>query len=372
MDKLRTLYNDFFKISKEYLERETGACTNDPDFENDATTLMTLIPVLEKKVCPLCSSVPDDKVVLMMKYCNYQIFSFWFLKSGAVVKSVYNKMKEDDKSNFLSLFKNILITTQTLISLNNMYSNIRQDTADIVSDSKKIVEIVSQINSSTGDGNIHQILQTNYSFIVKTINKIFSDENYLLKLVSVFDSKLINDRQRLEDYRELLSVSTDSLTYGIQCISNVTIPTIDFEGNKFTSFFKKVLSNVILFQHRDLNSQRFISTVAKIYLLIYNQMLSNPKLGNLLREVMETVNRNVSVDEIKKKGVRNIQSLIKFIADSDTSYKSIVSEIYAERETFILNLMQEIVSENKIEYRGELLDVKLLMTHAKDNFFSKF
>ncbi|ASK51303.1 Virion morphogenesis core protein [Eptesipox virus] len=368
MDKLKSVYIEFYQISKEYLERETCEQTSELNIDSDITTLMNMIPILEKKVCAITSEITDEQIITMMKYCNYKLFSFWFLKSGAVVKSVYNKLSEKDKINFKNIFKNILLNIQTLISLNNMYSNLKQDTADIVSDSRKIIEIVNHIKNAKCDSSAYQLLQNNYSFIIKTVNKILSDENYLLKMIAVFDSNLITDKNKLNEYREIFTISSESVIYGIRCVSDLDISSVNVENNKYTSFFKKVLTNVILFQNNDLNAQKFINIVSKLYVLIYTQLTSNPLMAQLLNDVLESVKSKVSIDDIKQRGINNIQTLIKFISENRISYKSIIAEEYSKREDIIIELLQNIINENNIVYHNESVNVKKLIELTKERF----
>ncbi|QDJ95040.1 virion morphogenesis core protein [Hypsugopox virus] len=369
MDKLKCFYNDFYQISKEYLERETKEQTSELNIDSDISTLMNMIPVLEKKVCTITTDITDEQVITMMKYCNYKLLSFWFLKSGAVVKSVYNKLSEDEKITFKNNFKNILLNIQTLISLNNMYNNLKQDTADIVSDSRKIIEIVNHIKNAKCDSSAYQLLQTNYSFIIKTINKILSDENYLLKMIAVFDSNLVTDKNKLNEYREIFTISSESVIYGIKCVSDLDISLINVENNKYTTFFKKVLANVILFQNNDLNAQKFINIVSKLYVLTYTQLTSNPMMAQLLNDVLESIKTKVSVDDIKQRGITNLQTLIKFISDNRTSYKSIIVDEYISRENIIMELLQNIINENHIEYNNELVSVEKIIKITKERFF---
>ncbi|AVI09727.1 virion core protein [Sheeppox virus] len=371
MDKLRTLYYDFFNISKKYLEKETNALTSDPNFELDVSILMNLVPVLEKKISSTISVLTkDEDIILMMKYCNYKLFSFWFLKSDAVVKSVYNKLElENEKERFKTIFKDMLINVQTLISINNMYINLKQDTAEIVSDSKKIIDIINQIKNTNCESSAYKLLQNNHSFIVKTINKILSDENYLLKIIAVFDSKLLTDKSKLTEYREIFTISTESIIHGIKCISDLEISTIDVDNNKYIMFFKKILGTVILFQNNDLNSQKFIYIVAKLYFLINQQFKTNPNVGYLLTDVLDSIKTKISIDDIKQKGVNNLQSLIRFISDNKSSYKSILSEEYIKREGEIIDILQNISNESKIEYCGKIIDIRKLIKITKDRFF---
>ncbi|ADK63735.1 m95L [Myxoma virus] len=372
MDKLKVLYEDFYRISRLYLEKETQSTTLAPDFDVDVSIFMNLVPVLEQKVVPVNADISDDDVLRMMKYCNYKLFSFWFLKSNAVVKSVYNKLEtEDEQRTFTKLFKDILTNVQTLISINNMYNNIKQDTADIVSDSKKIIDIVHQIRNANCESSAYKLLQTNYNFIVKTINKILSDENYLLKIIAVFDSKLVTDKDKLTEYREIFTISTESIIHGIRCISELDIPTIEVENNKYIAFFKKILGTVILFQNNDLNPQKFIQAVSKLYVLIYQQFKTNPEVAYLLTDVLDSVKTKVSIDEIKQKGINNLQSLIKFISDNKTSYKAILSDEYTKRENSIIDILQSISEENRIEHGGNVINIRYLIDITKNRFFSK-
>ncbi|RAV24289.1 hypothetical protein DQE84_16440, partial [Staphylococcus warneri] len=83
-----------------------------------------------------------------------------------------------------------------------------------------------------------------------------------------------------------------------------------------------------MFQNNDLNSQKFIYIVAKLYSLINQQFKTNPNVGYLLTDVLDSIKTKISIDDIKQKGVNNLQSLIRFISDNKSSYKSILSEEY--------------------------------------------
>ncbi|ABI99090.1 hypothetical protein DpV84gp106 [Deerpox virus W-1170-84] len=374
MDKLKILYDEFYNVSKQYLEKETQTLTSPPNFESDVSIFINLVPILEKKVCVITPLITDENILLMMRYCNYKLFSFWFFKSGAVVKSVYNKLETDEeRTKFKTIFKDILLNVQTLISINNMYSSIKQDTADIVSDSRKIIELVNQFKNTTCESNAYKLLQNNHTFIVKTINKILSDQNYLLKIIAIFDSKLITDKDKLTEYREIFTISTESIIHGIRCISDLDIPTINLDNNnKYISFFKKILGTVILFQNNDLNSQKFVHIVSKLYVLIHQQFKTNPIVGYLLTDVLDSIKSKISIDDIRKKGVHNLQTLIRFIADNKTSYKSIISEEYIKREDTIIDILQTISNENQIEHDGKSVDMRHLIGLTKDRFFNKF
>ncbi|QHR82637.1 virion morphogenesis protein [Brazilian porcupinepox virus 1] len=370
MEKLKKLYNDFYEISKLYLERETSTKTLEPNFDVDVSIFISLVPILEKKIGIITNDIEDNKIILMMKYTNYKLFSFWFLKSDAVVKSVYNKLEDDEKEKFKNIFNDILVGVQTLISINNMYNNLKQDTADIVSDSKKIIDIVNQVKNTNCESSAYKLLQENHSFIVKTVNKVLSDENYLLKIIAVFDSNLVNDKEKLTEYREIFNISTESLINGIRCVSDMEISTVDVDNNnKYISFFKKVLATVIIFQNNNLNTQKFIQIVSKLYVLIHNQFKTNPVVRFLLSDVFDSIKTKISIDEIKEKGVHNLQTLIKLISENKEWYKSILVDEYTKREDAIIEILQSIANENNIEHCGKVIDIKHIIGLTRNRFF---
>ncbi|APG58316.1 protein A6 [BeAn 58058 virus] len=371
MEKLKQLYYSFYNTSKIYLERETSSKTLDANFESDVSIFMSLVPVLEKRICPISNDIDDENIILMMKYSNYKLFSFWFLKSGAVVKSVYNKLESDEeKEKFKNTFKEILLCVQTLININNMYNNLKQDTSDIVADTKKIIDIINHLKNTTCETSAYKILQDNNSFIVKTINKILSDENYLLKIIAVFNTDLVTDKDKLIEYREIFTISTESIINGIRCISDLEIPSIDIENNKYISFFKKILSTVIIFQNNDLNAQKFVYIVSKLYVLIHNQFKTNPIVGYLLTDVLDSIKSKISIDDIKDKGVHNLQTLIKLISENRNFYKSILVEEYTKREDMVIGILQSIANENNIEHNGKIINIKYLIDITRNRFFN--
>ncbi|AST09316.1 virion core protein [Murmansk poxvirus] len=372
MDKLRVVYDEFVAISKEYLEKETGMTASDVDMDFDLNILMTLIPVLEKKIIPITSDIDNNDILKMMKYCSYQGFSFWFIKSGAVVKSVYNKLDEEKKEKFVNIFKEMLLNVKTLISLNSMYSRLKQDTEDIVSDSKKIMEIISHLRNSVNENAAYQVLQNNHSFISATLNKILSDENYLLKIIAVFDSKLISEKETLNEYKQLYTISTDSLVYGIKCICKLDMSSVQLTNNKYVLFVKKILPKIMLFQNNDVNSQQFANIVSRIYVLIYDQLGSNINVKNLLIETLESAKTKISLEKIKQSGINNIQGIIKFISDNKTEYKSIISEEYLSKEDKIIDILQDIVNEYNITYENKLLNVRSLIKTFREKYSDRF
>ncbi|AEN03696.1 virion core protein [Yokapox virus] len=372
MDKLRVLYDDFVTLSKEYLEKETGITSSDVDFEFDLNILMTLIPVLEKKIITITQDIDNDNILKMMKYCSYQSFSFWFIKSGAVVKSVYNKLDDDKKELFLTTFKEMLLNVKTLVSLNSMYSKLKQDTEDIVSDSKKIMEIISHLRNAVNENAAYQVLQTNHSFISATLNKILSDENYLLKIIAVFDSKLIMEKDKLNEYKQLYTISTDSLVHGIKCICKLDMSSVQLNNNKYVLFVKKTLPKIMLFQNNDINSQLFANIVSRIYVLIYNELTSNINVKNLLLETLESAKTKISLEKIKQSGINNIQGIIKFISDNKTEYKTIISQEYISKEDKIICILQDIVNEYNITYENNLLDIRSLITSFRTKYSDRF
>lgn len=366
MEKFKALYGEFCNLSISFLERESGTKADAVDVDADVDTLLTLVPMLEKRVCPVSPDMGDEHLLLFMKYLNYKALSFWFLRSDAVVKSTYNKIHSDaHRARFRALFREMLNSLQTIISLNTMYNHLKQDTSAIIDDSKKIMELVAQIRSTNGEQQAHKLLQKNYSFIVKTINKVLSDEFYLLKLASVFNSDLVNDRERLEEYRDFFYVSTENAVHGIQCMSEIAIGGIDAPNNKYSLFFRRVVSNIVLFQTHDVHAGRFAAVVAKLYVLIYREMCDNTRLSGLLEDTLKSIRDSVSQTEFDKSSMKNLQSLVRHIADHRSKYREMLATGYAKHEAQLVEILQEIVTRNDVCFRGEPVVVLDLVQSIK-------
>uniref|UniRef100_A0AAU7E243 Virion morphogenesis core protein n=1 Tax=Rousettus bat poxvirus TaxID=3141933 RepID=A0AAU7E243_9POXV len=366
MEKFRTLYAEFCSLSIAFLERESGTKADAVDVDTDVDTLLTLVPLLEKRVCPASATMSDEHLLLFMKHLNYKALSFWFLRSDAVVKSTYNKIPtEPARARFRGLFREMLTSIQTIISLNTMYNHLKQDTSAIIDDSKKIMEIVAQMRATNSEQQAHQLLQQNYSFIVKTINKVLSDEFYLLKLASVFNSDLVNDRERLEEYRDLFHVSTENAVHGIRCMSEIAVGGVDAPSNRYYTFFRRVLSNVILFQTHNIHAGHFATVVAKLYVLIYRELRDNPRLAWLLDEVLKSIKDSVTQTELDKNSMKNLQSLVKHIAEHRTRYRAMLATGYAAHERSLVEILQEVVERNDVRFRGEVVSVAGVVQDVK-------
>ncbi|QGN68104.1 virion morphogenesis core protein [Equine molluscum contagiosum-like virus] len=372
MDKFRKLYAEFCELSVQYLERETGARADAVDVDTDVDTLLSLVPMLEKKVCPLTPALRDEQLLLFMKYFDFQVLSFWFLRSGAVVKSLYNKLRDEPaRAAFRALFRELLLSTQTLVALNSMYQNLHKDTADILDDSRKILEIVAQVRATHGEAQAYRLLASNYNFIVKLANKVLSDENYLLKLVAVFNTDLVHDRARLEEYRELFAVSTEHAAHGIRCLSEVDVERVEAASNRYTAFFRRVLGSVRLFQTRGLSAPRFVAVVSKIYLLVYQELTQNGALADLLAAVLDSLKQHVSVEELRRRQVKNLQALVRYIAEHKTLYRELLAREYERHEPALVALLQEVAERNGVRYREQPVDVPALVRELRENVFAR-
>lgn len=369
MDRLRCCYARFYDISKDYLSRGTGMCVDCFDFETDVDTLVAMVPMLESSVCPITPDMTDANVLSLMKHCSYQALSFWFLKSNAVVKSVYNSIpSEEERREFASVFKEVLLSAQTIVSLNAMYKSIRSDTEEIVDDSKKLMEIVAQIRGANGSKSIMKILQGHYSFLVKCLNKVFSDENYVLKLVAVFDSSLLTDKEKLKEYREMLLISAESAAHGIRCISDVDIASVTIDGDraKYLQFIKKITSSMLVFQNRELRPAKFAAAVCKLYVVLYNEFKTNASIAQLVREVIDSLRGKLAPQDLKSAGVKNVQTLVRYVANHRTLYKDLLAGEYSTREGSLVEIVQGVISANGITYRGEPLQIRDLIAMVKE------
>ena len=371
MDRFRALYGEFCRLSVEHLERETGTRADAVDVDVDVDTMLSLLPILERKVCAL-HAASDEQLLLFMKYFNYKVLSFWFLRSDAVVKSLYNRLQDEPaRAHFRELFRALLASTQTLVSLNAMYRNIKQDTADIIADSKKILEIVAQVRATTCEQQAYRLLSSNYNFLVKTANKVLSDENYLLKLIALFNTELVQDRERMEEYRELFSLSAENAVHGIRCMCDVSVEAVDFAGSRYSAFFRRVLSNVLLFQTHGLNAQRFVQIVSKLYTLIHSELTQNAALAEMLSAVLDSIKDRLSVDELRQHGVRNLQSLVRYIASRREFYRELLLGEWRAREDTLVHLLQEIVTRNGVQFRESPVDVAAVLRALKEQVFSR-
>ncbi|ALA62499.1 hypothetical protein [Turkeypox virus] len=371
MDKFKKLYKEFYAISKIYLENSTKTIVGEEDIEADLESLLTILPMIEKKICIINAEMTQESTVHIMRYVNYKILSFWFLRSDAVVKSVYNKITEcDEKEKFVTLFKDMLISIKTISSINNMYSNIKKDTNEIVQDFKKLLEIVSLIKNTTTEQQAYKILTDNSSFITKTVNKILADGNYIIKIIALF-TDIVSDKVKLEEYKDIFSFSKENIVYGIKCFNNITIDGIEQLNNKYTYFFKKLLCNIMIFQTNGIKSNQFVQIFAKLVNIIYKEIRSNEHLHILLNILLESIKRKVSVEDLKKRKVNNIQGLIGEISSNREMYKNIFVEEYACHKTNIILIVQAISQKYNIRYNDNDLDIEYIFNFLQDNYISK-
>ncbi|WZD65176.1 hypothetical protein [Pseudocowpox virus] len=369
MDRLRSSYERFYEISREHLSRCTGICVDCLDFDTDVDTLVSMVPVLESSVCPIAPEMSEADVLALMKHFNYQALSFWFLKSNAVAKSVYNSIADaEQKREFVQVFRDVLLAAQTLVSLNAMYRNMRSDTEEIIEDSKKIMELISHIRGANGANPIMKILQNHYSFLVKCLNKVFSDENYVLKLVAVFDNSLMTDKQKLKEYQELLRVSADSAAHGIRCVSDLEIASVSIEGDraKYLQFLKKIMGSMLVFQNKDLKPAKFATAVCKLYVVLYNEFKTNVEIGKLVRDVFESLRGKFSPQDLKSVGVKNVQTLVRYVANHRALYKEVLAGEYCAREGSLVDIVQSVIAENGITHCGRPIVVRELLAMIKE------
>ncbi|AUL80573.1 hypothetical protein [Vaccinia virus] len=234
------------------------------------------------------------------------------------------------------------------------------------------MEIVSHLRASTTENAAYQVLQQNNSFIISTLDKILSDENYLLKIIAVFESKLTSEKETLNEYKQLYTISSDCLVYGIRCGSNRDIASVQLSNNKYVLFVKKMLLKIILFQINDINGQKFANVISKIYTLIYRQLASNVDVGCLLTGAIECAKTKISVEKIKQTGINKVQSLIKFISDNKKKCKTIISEEYLSKDDRIITILQDIVNEHNKKYDNKLLNMRDLIVIFRDRYSYKF
>ncbi|ATI21206.1 virion morphogenesis core protein [Eastern grey kangaroopox virus] len=372
MERFRSLYALFYERSKFYLESGTGTAVGDTDLDADLDTFLTVIPLLERKVCAISADMPAEKVVQMMKYFNYKLLSFWFLRSDAVAKSIYKRIAdESERARFLDLFRDTLVSAKVIVSLNAVYRNIKRDTDEIIQDSKRIMEIFAHMRKTSGDQQAYRLLVDNHAFIVRTLNKVLSDENYILKIISLFNTELVTDRDKLEEYREVFTFSTDGAVHGIRCFGRITIDGVEPVHSKYVDIFRRMLNNVLLFQNHALNSKQFVSVVGKLYRLMYEELTGNEEVGRFLSAVMEAMKARISVEELKRRNVGNLQNLISEISRNRDTYRELIAEEYAKHRSWLTCILQEIVDRRGVRYDGAPVNIGFVFDHVHEAYVSK-
>ncbi|QRY18977.1 ORF-107 [Teiidae poxvirus 1] len=372
MDKFKKLYDEFYEFSKSYLERSTNQLVGDKDPDSDLESLLTILPILERKIGCINSDLSCESVICAMQHTRYEMFMFWFLRSSANIKSLYNKILEgEEKEKFMALFKNLLLSVKTISAINNMYSNIKKDTNEIMCDFKTLLEIISKLKNSTNEQQAYKVLTENSSFITKTINKVLADNNYFIKIISLFNNDIVADKVKLEEYRDIFSFSKDNVIFGIRCFSNITIDGMGQVSNKYVQFFKRLLCNVIFFQASGVKTTQFVSVCSKLVSIIYSEIRINESVHVLFKEILISLKEKVSIEDIKRRGVNNFQGLIGEIANNREMYKNIFIEEYAKHKITIVAVLQNIMSDYVIRYNDDEIDVEFIFDFLQDNYISK-
>nr|6BR9_A Chain A, Protein A6 homolog [Fowlpox virus strain NVSL] len=250
-------------------------------------------------------------------------------------------------------------------------SNMKKDTNEIVQDLKKILGIVSLIKSANNEHQAYKILMENNSFIIRTINKVLADSNYIIKIIALFNTDVVSDKIKLEEYKDVFSFSKENVIFGIKCFCDITIDGIDQINNKYVSFFKKVLPNIILFQTSCVKTTQFVNIFSKLSSIVYSEILTNERLHVLFSEIMASFKTKVSVEDLKKRKVNNIQGLISEISNNREMYKNIFVEEYEKHKTTLISIVQCITDNYNINYKENAVDIEFIFDFIQEHYISK-
>ncbi|ARF02787.1 SWPV1-216 [Shearwaterpox virus] len=372
MDKFKRAYNDFYEFSKPYLERSSGQKVGKKDPESDLLALLSSLPLLEEKIGALNNEMSIETVICAMQNTDFRMLSFWYMRSDAKVKSLYNKIAtECEKQKFIEIFKNMLLSVKVIASINNMYCNMKKDTNEIVEDVKKILEIISLLKNVGTEQQAYKILMDNNSFITKTINKVLADSDYIIKIIALFNTDVVSDKIKLEEYKDVFSFSKENVIFGIRCFSNITVDGIEHMNNKYIHFFRKILSNIMMFQASEVKVNQFIQVFSKLSKIVYSEIKTNDTLHVLLKEVIESLKEKVSIEDLKQRKVNNLQGLIGEISSNREMYKTIFIEEYTKHRTTLILAIQCIVDSYNVKYQEGDIDVEFIFDFIQDNYILK-
>ncbi|AUD40277.1 hypothetical protein fgpv_183 [Flamingopox virus FGPVKD09] len=373
MEKFRNTFIEFYELSKKYLENITGQKVYEVNFDNDIDSFLTVFPILESKIgCDINCTMSDEAVILAMQQVEFKMFTFWYMRSAANVKSMLNKITDKEtKERFIRIFKDMLVYAKVITSINNMYSNMKKDTNEIVQDLKKILEIVSLIKSVNNEQQAYKILMDNNSFIIRTINKVLADSNYIIKIIALFNTDVVSDKIKLEEYKDVFSFSKENVIFGIKCFCDITIDGIDQINNKYVNFFKKILPNIILFQTSCVKTTQFVNIFSKLSSIVYSEILTNERLHVLFSEIMTSFKTKVSIEDLKKRKVNNIQGLIGEISNNREMYKNIFVEEYEKHKTTLISIVQCITDHYNINYKENSVDIEFIFDFIQEHYISK-
>ncbi|UWX11411.1 CRPV-302 [Crowpox virus] len=372
MNKFKKMYDEFYNFSKPYLESSSGKKVSKKDAESDLIALLASLPVLEERIGTINSEMSTECIIRAMQNTDFRMFTFWYMRSDAKVKSLYNKIKEDEeKQKFIEIFKNMLMSVKVIASINNMYCNMKKDTNEIVEDVKKILEIVSLLKGVSNEQHAYKVLMDNSSFITKTINKVLADSDYIIKVIALFNTDVVSDKIKLEEYKDIFSFSKDNVIFGIKCFSEVDVNGIDNINNKYIQFFKKILSNIIMFQASQVKVNQFIQVLSKLSSVIYSEIKTNETLHVIFREILDSLKGKVSIEDLKRRKVNNLQGLIGEISSNREMYKNIFIEEYAKHRNTLISAIQSIVDSYNIKYKEGDIDIEFIFDFIQDNYIVK-
>ncbi|AYP74125.1 hypothetical protein [Fowlpox virus] len=372
MDKFKRAYCEFYDFSKPYLERSSGLKVGKKDPESDLIALLASLPLLEEKIGSINNDMSSESIIHAMQNTDFRMFAFWYMKSDAKVKSLYNKITTDsEKKKFIEVFKNMLMSVKVIASINNMYCNMKKDTNEIVEDVKKIIEIVSLLKGVSNEQHAYKILMDNSSFITKTINKVLADSDYIIKIIALFNTDVVSDKIKLEEYKDIFSFSKENVIFGIKCFSDITVDGVENMNNKYIQFFKKILGNIMMFQASQVKVNQFIQVFSKLSNIIYSEIRTNETLHIVFKEIIESLKGKVSIEDLKRRKVNNLQGLIGEISSNREMYKNIFVEEYGKHRNTLISAIQAIVESYDVKYKEGDIYVEFIFDFIQDNYIVK-
>ncbi|QGT47464.1 ORF165 [Saltwater crocodilepox virus] len=371
MEKFRRVYQTFFEISRLHLER-SGERTADPDPESDVQTLVSALAAAEGRLGRrIDADLPDDDVVRCMKMISYRVLSFWFLRSPAVVKSVYKSLPEAERGRFLALFRDLLVAAQTIGNLNALYSNIKQDASEIIDDSKKLLEIMQKVKAASNDNQAFSVLNANATFISTLINHALSDENYLVKIIAIFYDDLVTDREKLEFYKEIFSLSTENVLDAVGHLmrlevgSRVDAPS---QNSRYVKFFKKILCKVSILQNHNIDSHALLVKVLRLYAVVRDEITSNDELIALGRGALDEFRAKLDLDDLKQERISSLRSMLGYINSNRSFYRDVVVETFRKFQAESTRILRGVIARHALKYDGRAVDLDAFVSVVYDKY----
>ncbi|ABJ09018.1 hypothetical protein CRV127 [Nile crocodilepox virus] len=371
MEKFRRVYRDFVEISCRHLER-SGERTADPDPESDVQTLVSALAAVESRLGRrVDADLSDDDVVRCMKMISYRVLSFWFLRSPAVVKSVYKSLPDAERARFLALFRDLLVATQTIGNLNALYSNIKQDASEIIDDSKKLLEILQKVKAAANDNQAFSVLNANATFISTLINHALSDENYLVKIIAIFYDDLVTDREKLEFYKEIFSLSTENVLDAVGHLMKLEVGSCvnaPSQNSRYVKFVKKILCKVSVLQNHNIDSHALLVKVLRLYAVVRDEITSNDELIALGRGALDEFRAKLDLDGLKQERISSLRSMLGYINSNRSFYREVVVKTFRKFQAESTRLLRCVIARHALKYDGRAVDLDAFVSTVYDKY----